>query len=151
VAKKQRFSRHIVHEANAFLCDRCASARVRFPALIVLLLWIPMLTLPTLVTGYGVLRSLTRLVSVRIGTNPLSLAFRTMLFLGLLFVLGVLLRLAWRQLNAVRKHQFHRLPYSSSIARLAIQLRKQELLRSLQLSESQALFLTEDRTVAGCR
>ena len=70
--------------------------------------------------------------------------FRLVLFLGLLFRLLALVRFACRQLQAVRERLFHRLPYSGSVTRLAIQLRKKQLLRDLHLSESSALFLTEE-------
>src|SRR5437867_1631435 len=140
VAKRQTLSPHIVHEEKAFICDRCAGAWVRFSPLIVLLLWVPVLALITLFVGYGVVRSWTR-------GFPVGGALRLMLLLGLLFLIVVLIRLAWGQLHAIRARLFHRLLYSSSVARLAIQLRKKELLRSLHLSESNALFLTEDHAL----
>jgi hypothetical protein len=74
----------------------------------------------------------------------IGMTLRFVLFLGLVFVMAAVQRLAWRQLRAVRQRLFHRPPYSTSVARLAIQLRMKELVRSLHLSESNALFLTED-------
>jgi hypothetical protein len=66
------------------------------------------------------------------------------LFLALLSLIAALTRLAWRQLAATRRGLYRRPPYSGSVARLAIQLRKSDLLKSLHLSESNAVFLGEE-------
>jgi hypothetical protein len=153
VAKKQSLSLLIIHEERAFICDRCAGARVRFSPLVVLLLWVPVLALITTIIGFGVVRSVARIMLTGIGTMafPVSVFWRLLLLLGLLFLIGVLVRLAWRQMHAVREGLFHYLPYSSSVARVAIELRKKDLLRSLHLSTSNALFLTEDHAIIAHR
>jgi len=150
VARRQTLAPQILHEEKVFICDRCAGARVRFPALIVLLLWVPLLALLALVVGNGVVRSLARVVNMGLGQTrgfQLGLGARLVLVLGLLFLIGVLIRLSWRQFRAVRERQFYLLPYSNSVARLAIHLRRKELLRSLRLSKASALFLTQDNPI----
>jgi len=146
VARRQRLTPHIVHEEKAFICDRCAGARLRFAPRVVLLLWVPALALGTLLVSRPFVGDLRRLFTAGIWMRPgqFGPAFRLVLLLGLLFLLVALIRLARRQLLAVRYRLFHRLPYSGSVTRLAIQLRKKELLRDLHLSESSALFLTEE-------
>lgn len=115
-------SHRIIHEQSAFICDRCARARVAFAPLVVLILWVPLLALAVLLTDL--------VVSV-----------------PLLFVTVILIRLAWRQCRAAwyRLYQFP--PYSDSVARLAIKLEKREVLRSLHLTESEVTFLTESERV----
>jgi hypothetical protein len=150
VVKRGAFSHHIVHEERPFLCDRCAAARLRFAPLAVLLVWVPALALGALIASLPVLLDLKVLSAVGIwgSVGLVRLGVRLMLLLGLLFLLAGLLRLAFRQLRAVRERLFHHPPYSGSVARLAIALRKQDLLRALRLSESNAFFLTEeDRSV----
>jgi hypothetical protein len=120
VTRRQSPSRAIIHEERAFICDRCARARLRFAPLVVLVLWVPLLVLTALITW----RRLW--VSV-----PL-----------LLIIIG-LIRLAWRQLRAIRYRLYHHPPYSGAVARLAIELRKREVLRSLHLFEPDVTFRTE--------
>jgi hypothetical protein len=154
VARRQRLSPYIVHEEKAFICDRCAGARLRFAPRVVLFLWVPALALVTLIISRPLVRDLQRLFSTGIWMRPGQFGpiFRLVLFLGLLFLLVALIRLAYKQLQAVRERLFHLLPYSGSVTRLAIQLRKKELLRTLHLSESNALFLTEeDRAIRARR
>jgi hypothetical protein len=143
VAMKQSLSHQIVHEEKVFLCDRCAQARVRFAPLVVLLFWVPALALVAVFVFALVLRDWRMLITLGIGTRArwLGMPWRLMVLLGLLFLIAVLVRLASRQLRAIRHRLFHRLPYSGSVVLLAIQLRKKELLRSLHLNEKNALFL----------
>jgi hypothetical protein len=143
VARRQTLCPHILHEEKVFICDRCAAARVRFAPLVVVLLWTPILGAILLFVGYWVMLDVRRVI---LGGRAfqIGMTLRFVLFLGMVFVMAALQRIAWRQLRAVRERLFHRPPYSSSVARLAIQLRKKELVRSLHLSASSALFLTED-------
>jgi hypothetical protein len=120
VTRRQSLSRAILHEESAFVCDRCARARVRFAPLVVLLLWAPLLFLAALITWR-----------------------RLWVSAPLLLVLVGLIRLAWRQLRAVRYRLYHHPPYSGAVARLVIELRKREVLRSLHLFESDVMFRTE--------
>jgi hypothetical protein len=121
VTRRESLSRAIIHEDRAFICDRCAQARVRFAPVVVLLLWVPPLVLAALITW----------------RNPLVSA-------PLLMLIVVLIRLAWRQLRAVRYRLYHHPPFSSTVARLAIELRKREVLRSLHLSAPDVTFHTEE-------
>jgi hypothetical protein len=152
VARRQTLYPHILHQEKVFICDRCGAAQVRFAPLVVVLLWTPILGVILLLVGYGVVLDVKRVINcINWGfggrTFQIGMALRFVLFLGLVFIMAALQRLAWRQLRAVRECLFHRPPYSNSVARLAIHLRKKELLRSLRLSESNALFLTEDEII----
>jgi len=118
VTRRQSLSRAIIHEERAFICDRCARARLRFAPLVVLLLWVPVLVLAALIT-------------------------RLWLSVLLLLTIHGLMRLAWRQLRAIRYRLYHHPPYSGAVARLAIELRKREVLRSLHLFEADVTFRTE--------
>jgi hypothetical protein len=84
--------------------------------------------------------------SGRVGAGGRLWFFLGMLFVsvGLLVASALLTRQAWKQLSAVRQRLFHGPPYSASVARLAIELRKRDLLRSLHLTELNAVFLTEE-------
>jgi hypothetical protein len=148
VARRQTLRPHILHQERVFICDPCAAARVRFAPLVVVLLWTPILGAILLFLGYFVILDVRRVITGGLGgrafLSGMTMTVRFVLFLGLVFVMAALQRLAWRQLRAARERLFHRPPYSSSVARLAIQLRKKELVRALHLSESSALFLTED-------
>jgi hypothetical protein len=92
---------------------------LRVAPLVVLLLWVPVL------------------VFVELCSWP-----RLWVSLPLLLVIVGLIRLAWRQLQAIRHGLYHDPPYSSAVARLAIELRKREVLRSLHLFESDVTFRT---------
>jgi hypothetical protein len=153
VARKQRRGQNILHEEKAFLCDRCAEARVRFAPQVVLFLWAPLLALVALIVCRTVVRDLLLLSTLGSWSKGswVELTFRVALFGALVMLLVGLVRLAWRQLHAARWRLFHHLPYSGSIAQLAIQLRKKVLLRSLRLSESSALFLTEEDRQGGAQ
>jgi hypothetical protein len=134
-----------------FICDRCAAARVRFAPLVVVLLWTPVLGAILLLLGYFVMLDVRRVINWGLGGRAFQfgMGLRFVLLLGLVFVMAAVQRLAWRQFRAVRERLFHRPPYSGSVARPAIELRKMELLRSLHLSKSSTLFLTEDEVLRG--
>jgi hypothetical protein len=112
-----------MHEEKAFVCDRCARARVCFAPLAILCLWVPPLMLAALIFWR-----------------------RLWLSVPLLFVIVGLGRLAWGQLRAVRYRLYHHPPYNGAVARLAVQVRKRELLRSLHLLESDVTFRAEADT-----
>jgi hypothetical protein len=116
---------------------------------VVLSLWLPVLAIISAILGFGIARSVARLVVAGVGTwtFQISMAWRLMVLAGLIGLIVVLLRLALRQLHAVRDRLYYRLPYSVSVARIAIELRKKELLRSLHLGASNAVFLTEDHPI----
>jgi hypothetical protein len=120
VTRRQSLSGAIVYDEKVFICDRCARARLRVAPLVVVLLWIPVLVL-------------TELSSWR----------HLWVSVPLLLVIVGLIRLAWRQLQAIRHRLYHHPPYSSAVAHLAIKLRKREVLRSLHLFESDVTFRTE--------
>jgi hypothetical protein len=149
VARRQTLRPHILCQEKAFICDNCAAARVRFAPLVVVLLWTPMLGAILLLVAYWVMLDVRRVINWGLGGRAfqIGMTLRFIFFLGLVFIMAALQRLAWRQLRAARERLFHRPPYSSSVSRLAIQLRKKELVRSLHLSKSNALFLTEDEVI----
>jgi hypothetical protein len=145
VLARHRLTCEVVHQEKGFVCDRCAAAQVRFGPLVALFVWVPLLALAVLGLGSTLLPGLLHL------SRGFDLGRRFGLFLGmvllvlaLLALIGILVRLAWRQLHAVRVRDYHRLPHSGAVARLAIQARKKELLATLRLPEAKALFLTEE-------
>jgi hypothetical protein len=144
VRLRNSLSQRIVHEENAFLCDRCARAQLRFAPLVVLLLWVPALASGVLLTGYRVLVGLRLLYAFGMGPIMRNTVLLLLACLLLLYVTVRLIRLAWRQLDALRYGQYHHPPFSGPVARLAIQLRKRAVLRSLHLDETKVTFLTEE-------
>jgi hypothetical protein len=98
---------------------------VGFAPLVVVALWIPILAAAVLLTW---------------GMNWL---YRLCLSLPLLFITIGLVRLAWRQVGALRDGRFRYPPYSGAVARLAITLRKKEILRSLHLADPDVTFVAE--------
>jgi hypothetical protein len=153
VAARQRLSFRVVHVEKAFLCDRCARAQVRFAPLVVLFLWIPVLLGVAGLLCYFLGPALLNYSRGFGQTRHLGLFMGLLLSLvALLGVIGILVRLAWRQLEAVQDGDYRRPPYSSTVARLAIHLRKKELLRTLKLRKENAWFLTqEDRSLQALR
>jgi hypothetical protein len=146
VARARGLSHRILHEESAFICDHCARAELRFAPLVVLLLWVPVFWL------CGGLLCQVAALYTHLTTLWLSLP--------VLFILVGLVRSAWRQLRAVRLGLYHRPPYSSTVAHLAIRLRKKELLRSLHVLETEVRFFAaaergdlagQDGTVPGVR
>jgi hypothetical protein len=120
VVRTQGLSRRLLHEEQAFICDRCARAETRFAPLVVLLLWVPLVALAVLCT------------------------WRTLwLSLPLLFIAVALVRVAWKQLRAVGHQMYHHPPYSATVAHLAIRLRKKDLLRSLRVVEGEVRFCAD--------
>jgi hypothetical protein len=73
-----------------------------------------------------------------------ALITRLWLSVLLLLIISGLIRLAWRQLRAIRYRLYHHPPYSGAVARLAVELRKKEVLRALHLLESDVTFRTEE-------
>jgi hypothetical protein len=95
--------------------------------LVVLALWVPALALAILLKWHTLWLSLP-----------------------LLFIALALVRVAWRQLGALRQQRYHHPPYSGAVARLAIELRKKEILRALHVAEPDVAFVAEgDRGDAG--
>jgi hypothetical protein len=98
---------------------------VRFAPLVVLFFWLPVLAVAVLLTRHTI-----------------------WLWLPLLFIMAGLVRLAVRQLRASRYRLYHHPPYSGTVARLAIELRQREVLRSLHKAAPDVVFFTEvDRAV----
>jgi hypothetical protein len=119
-SNEQTRSHRIIHEERVFICDRCARARVGFAPLAALIIWVPLLAL-----------------------GMLLFWSRIWLSVPLLLITIAVVRLAWKQLRAVRYGLYRHPPYNDSIARLAIKLRKREVLRAVHLPESEVTFLTE--------
>jgi hypothetical protein len=120
VARRQSISGSILYQESSFLCDRCARARLRVAPLVAFCLWIPVLVV-----------------------GALFLRRRLWLSLPLVFLIVGLVKQAFRQFRAIHLQLYHRPPYSRSVARLAIQMRKRDILRQLHLSEAEVIFLTE--------
>jgi hypothetical protein len=90
-----------VHQERPCLCDRCARARLRRNAWLVLLFWVP----PPLIATAGVLRLALRVYREGNPAVPAYLpavAALVLLSLGLLTVAGLMARMAWRQLRWAR-------------------------------------------------
>jgi hypothetical protein len=132
-----------------FICDRCARAELRFAALIVLCLWVPVLVAFVLLTTCQVVASVVRLNAFNHGSLMRNIGIFLVLGLPTLYLAAGLIRMAWKQLVAARYGLYHQPPASGPVAKLAIQLRKKQILRSLHMSEGDVRFLTEaDRGIA---
>jgi hypothetical protein len=132
---------HQVHEEKAFVCNRCAEARLRRSAWLVLFTWVPLGFL-----AFGVLFALA--VSVYINGNPFRPGYVPtagalfLLSMALLVITGLLVGLVWRHLRWVtgKSYQYDRFP-EAVVTRMAIQLRKKEILSWLDLPEESASWL----------
>jgi hypothetical protein len=130
-----------VNEEKAFICNRCAEARLRRSAWLVLLTWVPAGLLAS--CGWFLLA-----LTVWLHGNPWRRAYLPtvgILFLlsfGLLVVTGLAFRLACRHLRLVtgKGYQHERFP-DAGVTRMAIDLRKKEILSRLPLSASRVRFL----------
>jgi hypothetical protein len=148
VGVRQSRSYRLVHEERPFICDRCALAWLRRNACLALLCWVP----PFLIAAAGVLRLAFRVYTEG---NPFRVAYLpavgglSLLGFGLLALAGLVVRMAWRQLRGVRPGRWlqDRFP-DPAVTRMAIALRKKDLLQALDLSGAQVMFLTQGEHAA---
>jgi hypothetical protein len=130
----------VIRQENAFICNRCAEARLRRPAWVALLTGVPL----GLLASRGLFAVTTR---VWLYANPLRRAYLPtvavlfLLSLGLLVITGLLVRLAYRHLRCVRGkgYQHERFP-DPAVTRIAIALRRKEILSRLPLPEASVQF-----------
>jgi hypothetical protein len=132
---------HTVNEEKAFICNRCAEARLRRSAWLVLLTWVPA---GFLASGGCFLLALR----VWLHGNPWRRAYLPtvgilfLVSLGLLVLTGLAFRLACRHLRWVtgKRYQHERFP-DAGVTRMAIEVRKKEIVSRLPLPESRVRFL----------
>jgi hypothetical protein len=130
----------VIQEETAFLCNRCAEARLRRRAWLVLLTGVPL----GLLASGGVFALAAR---VWLCANPWRRGYvptAAVLFLGslgLLVVMGLLGQLACRHLRWVsaQGYQQERFP-DPAVTRLAIALRKKKILSRLPFPEASVRF-----------
>jgi hypothetical protein len=121
---------------------RCAEERLRGCAWLVLFTWVPL----GLAASGGVL---TLALRAWLYANPFrrghvpTVAMLLLLSLGLLVVTGLAVRFVWRHLRWVnaKGYQYEPSP-DPAVTRMAIELRKNEILSRLPLPESSMRFLT---------
>jgi hypothetical protein len=131
----------IVREVTAFICNRCAEARLRRRAWLVLLTGVPLGLL-----AFGGWFALA--VSIWLDANPPrrgslpAVGVQFLVSFGLLVLTGLLVRLAGRHLRWVRGKGYphERFP-DAAVTRMAIELRKKEILSRLHLPEASVRFL----------
>jgi hypothetical protein len=149
VGVRQSRSYRLVHEERPFICDRCALAWLRRNACLALLCWVP----PFLVAAAGVLRLAFRVYTEG---NPFRAAYLpavgglSLLGFGLLALAGLVVRMAWRQLRGAGPGPWlrDRLP-DPAVTRMAIGLRKKDLLQALHLPGARVMFLTQGGRAEG--
>jgi hypothetical protein len=132
---------HVISKETGFICNRCAEAHLRRRAWLVLLTWVP---LGLLVSG-GLFALTAR---VWLTANPLrrgylpAVAVLFLVSLELLLLTGLLVRLACRHLRWVRGkgYQHERFP-DPAVTRLAVEIRKKEILSRLSLPEASVRFV----------
>jgi hypothetical protein len=140
IGQREGLGCRIVHEETAFVCNRCAAARLRRRAWLLLLTWVPV----GLLACGGLLALAT---TVRLYGNPLwrgyvpALVTLFVLSFGLLVVAGLLIRLAYRHLRCVTGYE-HEGVVDPAVTRMAIDLRKKEILSRLPVPEASVQFLT---------
>jgi hypothetical protein len=141
VVHSQGRERRVIQQETTFLCNRCAEARLRRRAWLVLLTGVPV----GLLAAGGWFALATR---VWLDANPprrgylpgVGLLF--LVSLGLLVLTGLLIRLACRHLRWVRGkgYQHERFP-DPAVTRMAIDLRTKEILSRLPVPEASVQFL----------
>jgi hypothetical protein len=131
----------IVREDTAFICNRCAEARLRRRAWLVLCTWVPLGLLASGGLFALAVRSWLDANPPRRGSLP-AVSVLFLVSLGLLVVTGLLVRLACRHLRWVRGkgYQQERFP-DPAVTRMAIDLRKKEILSRLAVPEASVQFL----------
>jgi hypothetical protein len=141
VVHSQGLECRVIQQETAFLCNRCAEARLRRRAWLVLFTGVPLGLLASAGLFWLAARVWLYANPLRRGYLP-TVAVLFIVSLGLLVVTGLLVRLACRHLGWVRGkgYQNERFP-DPAVARMAIELRKKEILSRLPVPESRVRFL----------
>jgi hypothetical protein len=140
VVHSQGRERRVIQQETAFICNRCAEARLRSRAWLILFTWVPVGLL-----AFGGFFSLAGRVwlygnPLRRGYLP-AVAVLFLVSLGPLVVTALLVQLACRHLRWVRGkgYQHERFP-DPAVTRMAIELRKKQILSRLPVPESTVRF-----------
>jgi hypothetical protein len=141
VGQGQGLECSILHEETAYICNRCAAARLRRSAWLLLLTWVPV----GLLASGGLLALAAR---VWLYANPWRRGYLPavgtlfILSMGLLVVMGLLVRLACRHWRwTAQQGSEHARFADPAVTRMAIELRKKDILSRLPLPESSVRFL----------
>jgi hypothetical protein len=133
VVHSQGRERRVIQQETAFICNRCAEARLRSRAWLILFTWVPVGLLASGGLFSWAVRFWVCANPFRRGNLPAS-GILFLVSLGLLAVTGLLVQLACRHLRWVRGkgYQQERFP-DPAVTRMAIELRKKEILSRLPL------------------
>jgi hypothetical protein len=141
VVHSQGHECRVIQQQTAFICNRCAEARLRSRAWLVLLTGVPLGLLASGGSFWLAVRVWLCANPFRRGNLPAS-GILFLVSLGLLVVTGLLVQLPCRHLRWVRGkgYQHKRFP-DPAVTRMAIELRKKQILSRLHLPESSVRFL----------
>jgi hypothetical protein len=137
VGRRQAIAYRVIHEERPFICDRCARARLRFTPLVILAVAAPLFFL-------ALLGILNRLLGILLRGYPIAL-FRLLNTMALLYLTGVLVWLAVRQLLRIRRGVYQQGPSPDrTVTRMAMDIRKTDILRTLRHSRDDVLFIAQE-------
>jgi hypothetical protein len=142
VVVSQSISYRIVHEEQPFICTACAEARIRANGWLALFYWTPLSLLGFLLTFWSGLRAYKFGNPLRWGYLP-RVGGLFLLSGGLLIITCLILWAVVRQFRYARRENWlpNQFP-DSSVTKMAIGLRKKDVLKTLQRSEAGVRFLT---------